>query len=227
MIVRFVDQIGAALQLAHERNLIHRDLKPQNVMLVEEGTLQERFVLLDLGLASQMNSTSTLRNQTLDGALSPRYASPEQMGQEVVDFRSDIYSFGTILYELFTGEVPFVRDQMLSLMMAICSETPPTFQFTAPNRQVPSEVEVIVQHCLAKKQDKRPESIRIVRSRILAAFGADTAMPAANTSGIKRSDRRSVIGKPLQTGTMQPPSLDGDSDLPKASAVPERLPIRS
>jgi serine/threonine protein kinase/formylglycine-generating enzyme required for sulfatase activity len=219
VILRFADQIGAALQLAHERNLIHRDLKPQNVMLVEEGTLQERFVLLDLGLASQMNSTSTLRNQTLDGALSPRYASPEQMGQETVDYRSDIYSFGTMLYELFTGEVPFVRDQILSLMMAICSETPPSFQFTAPNRRVPSEVEVIVQHCLSKKADERPESIRIVRSRILAAFGADTAMPPAVAPGIKRSEGLSSSGIPLLTGTMQPPILDGNSDLPKASSA--------
>jgi len=219
VILRFADQIGAALQLAHDRNLIHRDLKPQNVMLVEEGTLQERFVLLDLGLASQMNSTSTLRNQTLDGALSPRYASPEQMGQQTVDFRSDIYSFGTMLYELFTGEVPFVRDQMLSLMMAICNDTPPPFQFTAPNRQVPSEVEVIVQHCLSKKAAERPESIRVVRSRILAAFGADTAMPPAVAPGIKRSGGLSSSGIPLQTGTMQPPSLDGNSDLPKANSV--------
>lgn len=219
VIVRFVDQIGAALQMAHEKNLIHRDLKPQNVMLVDEGTLQERFVLLDLGLASQMNSTSTLRNQTLDGALSPRYASPEQMGQESVDFRSDIYSFGTILYELFTGEVPFVRDQLLSLMMAICSEPPPPFQITAPNRDVPSEVEAIILHCLAKKAEARPESIRIVRSRILAAFGADTAMPALNTSGTKRSARRSVSAEPLQTGTMRPPSHDGDVQA-EASAVP-------
>ncbi len=213
VIVRFVDQIGAALQLAHERNLIHRDLKPQNVMLVEEDTLQERFVLLDLGLASQTNSTSTLRNQTLDGALSPRYASPEQMGQQVVDFRSDIYSFGTILYELLTGEPPFVRDQLLSLMLAICNETPPSFRSTAPNREVPSEVEVIVQHCLAKKPDMRPESIRIVRSRILAAFGADTAMPVVNTSGIRRPDPLHLPAGPLQTGTLQPPSLDRDTAL--------------
>ncbi len=217
VILRFVDQIGAALQLAHERNLIHRDLKPQNVMLVEEGTLQERFVLLDLGLASQMNSTSTLRNQTLDGALTPRYASPEQMGQKAVDFRSDIYSFGTMLYELFTGEVPFVRDQILSLMMAICTETPPTFQFTAPNCQVPSEVEVIVQHCLSKKAAERPESIRIVRSRILAAFGADTAMPSVIASGIKRSDGLSSSAIPLQTGTI--PSSDGNSDLLTANSA--------
>lgn len=219
VIVRFVDQIGAALQMAHEKNLIHRDLKPQNVMLVDEGTLQERFVLLDLGLASQMNSTSTLRNQTLDGALSPRYASPEQMGQESVDFRSDIYSFGTILYELFTGEVPFVRDQLLSLMMAICSEPPPPFQMTAPKRDVPSEVEAIILHCLSKKAETRPESIRIVRSRILAAYGADTAMPALNTSGTKRSASRSAVAEPLQTGTMRPPSLDGDVQ-PEGSAPP-------
>lgn len=213
VIVRFVDQIGAALQLAHERNLIHRDLKPQNVMLVEEETLQERFVLLDLGLASQTNSTSTLRNQTLDGALSPRYASPEQMGQQVVDFRTDIYSFGTILYELLTGEPPFVRDQLLSLMMAICNETPPSFRSTAPNREVPSEVEVIVQHCLAKQPDRRPESIRIVRSRILAAFGADTALPVVNASAIRRPDHVPLPAGPLQTGTLQPPSLASETSL--------------
>lgn len=214
VIVRLVDQIGGALQLAHERQLIHRDLKPGNVMLVDENTPQERFVLLDLGLASQMNATSTLRNQTLDGALSPQYASPEQFGQGSVDFRSDIYSFGTILFELFTGETPFVRDQLLSLMMAICGEPSPSFRDTAPDREVPPEVEEIVQHCLAKQPGARPNSIRIVRSRILTAFGADTVQPVPRRQTVAQGDTvqsGSTIPAPVSrhTGTMLPPSNDG------------------
>ncbi len=214
VIVRLVDQIGGALQLAHERQLIHRDLKPGNVMLVDENTPQERFVLLDLGLASQMNATSTLRNQTLDGALSPQYASPEQFAQGSVDFRSDIYSFGTILYELFTGETPFVRDQLLSLMMAICNEVPPSFHDVAPDREVPPEVEEIIRHSLAKQPRARPDSIRIVRSRVLAAFGADTLLPVPRRHSVTQSDTdHSGTTSPgpvtRPTGTMRPPSNDG------------------
>ncbi len=227
-IVRFVDQIGAALQLAHERNLIHRDLKPQNVMLVEEDTLQERFVLLDLGLASQTNSTSTLRNQTLDGALSPRYASPEQLGQDTVDFRSDIYSFGTILYELVTGEVPFVRDQLLSLMMAICNDPPPPFQSVAPDREVTPELELIIQHCLSKKRTERPESIRIVRSRVLNAFGADTAMPVPHVAGVRHAESVPLPAGPLRTGTLLPPIVAGDTAINAGSPTNDdaALPMR-
>lgn len=214
MIAQFADEIGSALQLAHDRQLIHRDLKPRNVMLVDDGTSQERFVLLDLGLASQTNSTSTLRNQTLDGALSPHYASPEQFGQGSVDFRSDVYSFGTILFELVTGQIPFPRDQLLGLMMAICNEQSPRMSDIAPDRDVPDELEEIIQHCLQKAPADRPGSMRIVRETILKALLPTYSSASPHTMNFARGDtdpNEMPIGNiyTAGTGTLLPPGPGG------------------
>jgi len=174
MIAKFTDEVGSALQSAHERQLVHRDLKPRNVMLVDEGTSHERFVLLDLGLASQTDSTATLRNQTLDGAMTPHYASPEQFNQGTVEFPSDIYSFGTVLYELITGKIPFPREQLLGMMMAICNDPPPPFADVVPEREVPPALEEVVMQCLEKRPENRPASMQEVRERVLASMGFAT-----------------------------------------------------
>ena len=186
VIAQFVDQIGWALQSAHERDLIHRDVKPRNVMLVDEGTSSERFVLLDLGLASKTNSKTILRNQTHDGALSPNYASPEQINQGMVDFRSDIYSFGTVLYQMVTGVIPFPRDNFLNTMTAICRDPVPRFAEAVPHRVVPADLQNVVNECLEKQPDARPPSIQEVRQRVLVALGFGSgyySMPPQDSEG--------------------------------------------
>lgn len=246
VIAQFVDEVGSALQSAHERNLIHRDLKPRNVMLVDETSSSERFVLLDLGLASKTTSTATLRNQTLDGALSPHYASPEQFNQSAVDFRSDIYSFGTVLYEMVTGVIPFPRDQLFTTMMAICKDPVPPFSEVIPGRRVPEDLEAVIRGCLEKTPDTRPQSIQEIRQRVLSALGFGTGfysvqfldagiethagtLPSAQTDTRspqkprpRSSDGNSSAGVPR--GTLAAPALDGraaaESFTPGESAGP-------
>jgi serine/threonine protein kinase/formylglycine-generating enzyme required for sulfatase activity len=230
MIVRFVDQIGSALQLAHERQLIHRDLKPHNVMLVDEKTPQERFVLLDLGLASQMNTNSTLRNRTLDGAMSPRYASPEQLNSGEVGFRSDIYSFATMVYELFAGTNPFPCEELLGLMMAICQQPPPPFADVVPERPIPSGVEDILFQCLAKRPADRPASIGEVREAILREMSGNPADPNARSgypfgapplSGTGTgSGFRQDANSQLSSHTIPPPASQSSPPLPHNTSVP-------
>jgi serine/threonine protein kinase len=234
IIAQFVDEIGSALQLAHDRQLIHRDLKPRNVMSVDDGTSQNRFVLLDLGLASQTDSTSTLRNQTLDGALSPEYASPEQFSQTVVDYRSDIYSFGTILFELVAGQIPFLRDQLPAMMLAITAEPAPRLADIAPDREAPTDLDDIVLHCLEKQPSARPESIRIVREKVLELIprSSSTAAPYSipprsspphtmSFAGDDTDVSRAVSGHAGQarTGTMLPQQAS-DAATPSAGNIP-------
>lgn len=169
---RFVDQIGSALDTAHSRQLVHRDLKPQNFMLLDRGQSTERFVLLDLGVASKTDSITTLRNKGLDGAMSPQYASPEQVrGDNEVDFRSDIYSFGTILFEWLAGQPPFRSEQLLGLVHAICEKEPP-YPREVTNRELNREVEDVIIECLEKNPERRPKSIDDIRQRVLAALGS-------------------------------------------------------
>jgi serine/threonine protein kinase/formylglycine-generating enzyme required for sulfatase activity len=230
MIVRFVDQIGSALQLAHERQLIHRDLKPHNVMLVDEKTPQERFVLLDLGLASQMNTNSTLRNRTLDGAMSPRYASPEQLNSGEVGFRSDIYSFGTMVYELFTGRNPFPCEDLLGLMMAICQQPPPPMAEVVPERPIPDGVEDILFQCLAKRPADRPASIGEVRESILREMIGNPADPNARSGYLlgtppvsgtgTGSGFRQEASPQHSSHTIPPPASQSPAPLPHNTSVP-------
>lgn len=236
MIAQFTDEIGSALQLAHERQLVHRDLKPRNVMLVDDGSDDPRFVLLDLGLASQLNSTSTLRNEALDGALSPHYASPEQFHQAAVDYQSDIYSFGTILFELVAGEIPFNREQLPALMMAICHEAPPDLRTVATDREVPAELDAVVQQCLEKDPLRRPKSIRDIRLSVLRALpepgaGARAERSVAGDLASRETGHGSGSAPPFPTGTLPPPaqltgSGSGDSTPTDRQAWRGSTPLR-
>ncbi len=207
---RFVDQVGSALDNAHSRNLVHRDFKPQNVMLVDRGRSTERFVLLDLGVASKTDSRTTLRNKALDGALSPQYASPEQVEGRDVDYRSDIYSFGTVLFEWLTGNPPFSSDQLIGLAHAISQQEPP-HPSEMTEREIDPEVETVVLSCLHKNPERRPQSIGEVRRRILERMSPETLLrtsaPGQQTGGGPSAADLPTAGPAART--LEPP---GDSE---------------
>lgn len=210
---RFVDQIGSALDTAHQRQLVHRDLKPQNIMLIDRGVPTERFVLLDLGVATKTDTVATLRNAELDGAMSPQYASPEQIQRADVDHRSDVYSFGAILYEWLTGRQTFRSDNLLGLVNAICTETPVSPNDIADGA-IPADVESAVMQCLQKDPDRRPESIAAVRTRILNS--ADMGAP-------QRPEH--LLGKDVGWGT-DPPADDSYQTL-RPNRHPAKPPAKA
>ena len=166
---RFVDQVGSALTSAHQRKLVHRDLKPQNVMLIDQGSSIERFMLLDLGVATKMDSAATLRNQSLDGSMSPKYASPEQVKGEFVGPASDVYSLGVILFEWIAEQHPHQTDNLPQLINSICN-TEPVRPSDVARYDVPNEVDTVIFRALAKEPEDRPESIEEIRSTILSAM---------------------------------------------------------
>ena len=177
---KFVKEIGSALENAHAKHLVHRDLKPQNVMLVDEGQSSERFVLLDLGMATKTDAArdETIGNAMANSGLTPQYAPPEQFRQGAVTHLSDIYSFGTILYHLLSGRLPFPQAGTLGqLWHAVEHDPPPTFAEVAPDRAVAAEVEAIVRECLEKKPADRPQSMRELRERFLGAIDASRSHP--------------------------------------------------
>ncbi|HMY76666.1 MAG TPA: serine/threonine-protein kinase, partial [Blastocatellia bacterium] len=166
----YARQIAAGLAAAHEKNIVHRDLKPENLFVVKGGNVK----ILDFGLAKLKlpksaaefgsgNSQTRPNHLTGAGALigTSGYMSPEQVRGEDVDHRSDLFSFGLILYEMLTGQQAFPQKNRMDALAAILKDDPPKLDaLTEFNSQISLALEKIVQHCLEKNPDLRFQSAR-------------------------------------------------------------------
>lgn len=140
-------QIGEGLTAAHERDVIHRDIKPDNIML----TGKDLAKIMDFGLAKLKGATKVTKTGTTLGTL--QYMSPEQASGQEVDRRSDIFSFGVILYEMVTGKLPFRGDNEAAIINSIINDTPePTARYKA---NIPGGVQRIIDKALAKDLRER------------------------------------------------------------------------
>lgn len=178
-------QIASALCEAHEAGIIHRDLKPENVLVGRRGgTLH--VTLVDFGIAKIVNSdlmqsgeTHLTRHGVVYGT--PQYLSPEQAGDQPLDARADLYSFGVMLYELFAGRLPFDSNGM-ALLVDHLSSKPKHLAWRVPS--IDPRVASLVMRLLEKKPSKRPSSARVVLEELQAIVRAPKleAMPAFDVS---------------------------------------------
>lgn len=166
-------QIARSLREAHRLDVIHRDLKPGNVLLTQHGDEDDFAKVLDFGLVKHVE-TEGQQELTKAGLFmgSPKYMSPEQIRGDHVDARSDIYALGVCMYEMLTGKVPFDRENTVKILMAHMHET--VAPIDDPN--VPRALSDLVLRCLSKQAEDRPASMDEVILLLKQSMGGPVLM---------------------------------------------------
>jgi serine/threonine-protein kinase len=165
-------QVAEGLGYAHQQGVVHRDVKPANIMVVSEGPVK----ITDFGIARMRASADLTQTGVMLG--SPKYMSPEQVIGKRADHRSDIFSLGVILYEMLTGAAPFSGENVTALMYQIVNFAPPAP--STVNRQVPEMLDFVVAKMLAKPLDERYQDAREA-ARDLRECERSLAGPASTT----------------------------------------------
>jgi serine/threonine protein kinase len=164
--IEWTRQICAALREAHARHIVHRDLKPANVLIAQDG----RVKVSDFGIARSVRSDAT-QTGTITGT--PAYMSPEQAQGKAVDHRSDIYSLGLLLYEMFTGRQAFQGDTPIAVAMKHIHESPPSPRLIEPD--LPERIERAILKCLEKNPASRFQSVDDLESALSKKARAEPA----------------------------------------------------
>jgi serine/threonine protein kinase/tetratricopeptide (TPR) repeat protein len=181
-VINYATQIAAGLQAAHEKDIIHRDIKSANIMITNKGQVK----IMDFGLAKVRGGAQVTKVGTTIGTAA--YMSPEQASSEEADNRSDIWSFGVVLYEMLTGKLPFGGDYEQAVIYAILNENPKPISEAQP--EISPELQNIVNRALQKNPEERYQQIQDLLSDLKTVDAISTEsrsgiLPKANLSRVK------------------------------------------
>jgi serine/threonine protein kinase len=218
-------QIASALQAAHESGIVHRDLKPDNIFLIREPEHDDFVKVLDFGIAKVKNAAAKItRTGMVFGT--PHYMSPEQAAGQAVDHRSDIYSLGVIMYQVFAGQLPFDAESYMGVMTKHMFEEP-----VLPSRwtaELRGSIEDIIMKALQKKAEQRYQSMLQLREDLerahsgqpIHAYAPISSEPAlAGFTGTQPALEKPYTGTDLDLAT------DAVSDDERVSLPMQKRPV--
>ena len=206
--VDMVRQIAEALGTAHDHSIVHRDLKPDNIHVSPNGNGRDRVTIVDFGLAKVIGASRLTRAGVVFGT--PHYMSPEQAMGEATDHRADVYALGVVMYEMFTGRVPFEADSYMGVLTKHMYMAP-----TPPSQLAGTEdlgvLEAIMLRCLHKKPEQRYQTLSELSRELEAALLQAGVRPA----DASRPRPRSLLADELELPSRDELGMGLDAALPK------------
>ena len=199
--VEIISGVLSALEYSHVHGLVHRDIKPGNIMLTNTGKIK----VMDFGIARALTDSQATMTQTNAVVGTAQYLSPEQAHGDPVDARSDIYSTGCVLFELLTGQPPFKGDSAVAVAYQHVSEIPP--KPSSITSDVPDSIDRVVLKALAKNRDDRYSSAEEMRADLnRAARGALEMAPETDSWQAPATQVMSPATMTMPAATMPPPA---------------------
>ncbi|HNH82384.1 MAG TPA: bifunctional serine/threonine-protein kinase/formylglycine-generating enzyme family protein [Acidobacteriota bacterium] len=195
--IEILSETCGAVDAAHKRGVIHRDLKPDNIFLKREADGKEIVKVLDFGIAKLRDKGEASHASLTEAGMligTPHYMSPEQCHGLELDPRSDVYSLGVIAYELLAGELPFSAPTSLGIVLKHINEEPRPLFIVNPN--IPRELEKVVLRALSKRPDNRPATAGQFARELEAACAGNDVVATANLEGEGVAFHTSMLSSP-------------------------------
>jgi eukaryotic-like serine/threonine-protein kinase len=224
-VIEIIRQICGALEAAHAEGVVHRDLKSDNIMLLDVGG--DWAKVLDFGIAKITEKVGQDPALTAPNLIigTPQYMSPEQCSQAAeIDSRSDIYSLGVILYEMLVGHVPFTGESPTAIMMKHLQDPPPSV--LEERQDLPAAVARVVTRALAKRPEDRYQTVSELSDELNAAAGLKDSAPAAASTSTETADRKTnrIL---VPTGPNEAPRNTSSEDQDEETVVRSRTETKA
>jgi len=224
--LRLAQQLLAGLAHAHEQGIVHRDLKPENLILSEEAGLKEHLRILDFGLAKLRDGPQMTAGMAVG---TPSYMSPEQSGAEgAIDARTDLYTVGIVLFEMFAGRKPFQSENVGEVILMQRESPPPKLRSVSPETRYSAELEGLLDKAMSKLPEDRFQSAAEMAAALAATpegklAGQDIGVAAAPIDAEKKKAEKDDKKKPVKAAPAPTVRQDAKTTIDTVSAVRRRL----